>query len=612
MNQLKASTYKGAIKGFDGKVEAILTIEDGALKKVDAEYTPNTIEELVVERLKQIMTKKHSIDVKPISGAGGSSKAFLSAAQKAWAVYKGKLSKQQALDAKVKSPSRKGKEKTEFNFTKASQPKVKNTSPVEKPIFDNENLPFDKSYDVVIVGSGGAGLSAAIEAAKAGMSVLICEKSGIPGGSTNYSGGVIQAAGTKYQRKLTKYQDDTPEKHAKYWLTEGENCVDPKLVYDLANNAPKNIEWLAKLGIKWDSLYGNSHVPYAKNNFADRIHVYKGGGAAGSGVILTKVLLKAALNAGAKIAYDSPVISLIQDNYTKEILGVVINQNGQKNYLKANRGIVLACASIDHNPALAKDLSPQHFYDLMHHSSMSASSDTGDGILLGLSVGAAIAGIGGCIDLDARTGNAVNNQIPTIPSIFVNGQGKRFVCEDATYAYTFRAIFQQEKQLDKHTYMIFDQNSIVQKGSPWSKNSLDLDIKKGLIKKASSIQELAKIIKVPLENITETLQTWNSNAKNGIDPEFKRKTGIKPINSPFYVYQNKAANLGALGGLKINVNGQVLDNFNQPVTNLYAAGLNAGGWIGPYYPGSGTAVSGIINQGRKVGKYLDNKKVTAK
>ena len=97
---------------------------------------------------------------------------------------------------------------------------------------------WDVETDVLVVGAGGAGVSAAAEAAAAGAKVLILEKAGIAGGTTNLSGGVMQAAGTRFQKEMTAYQDDTPEKHAKLWIKAGEGMVDEELVTDLANGAP--------------------------------------------------------------------------------------------------------------------------------------------------------------------------------------------------------------------------------------------------------------------------------------------------------------------------------------------------------------------------------------
>lgn len=91
----------------------------------------------------------------------------------------------------------------------------------------------------------------------------------------------------------------------------------------------------------------------------------------------------------------------------------------------------------------------------------------------------------------------------------------------------------------------------------------------------------------------------------GTDP-FGRKDGLEPISGPFYAYKNTSYNLGALGGLKITTDCEVVDVNGKVIEGLYAAGLNAGGWVGPYYPGSGTAVIGTCHFGRKAGQRRRN------
>lgn len=604
--------YQGTAKGFHGNITATVTLDGDTITDVTAEVEPGTVGGLGVVRLEKAVKTAGHADVDAITGATISSYAFEAAVHKATAVAKGDLTAEQALDAATEDPYKPADATT--GASENVNVVERNPSPVTKPVPYNDSVKFDDSYDVVVVGSGGAGLAAATEAAQAGLSVFISEKAGIPGGTTNFSGGVMQAAGTSYQKALTSYDNDNPDKHASYWIDAGEDQVDMTLVRDLAKNAPKNIDWLADMGIKWQSVYGNNHIPATSSlDFADRIHVYDngkgGGGQMGDGIVLTQTLLKAALDAGATISYDTPTTALVQDRDRKIIYGVVVHQNGEKRLIKAKRGVILATAGIDHNLELAKALNPQHYSDLQHHANLSAVTDTGDGIFLGMAAGAGINGMGGTIDLDGKTGNATNDQIPSMPMIYVNAKGKRFVCEDATYAFTMRAVFQQEKQLGKPTNMIFDENSIQAEGSAWTAETLAKDVEKGEVKKAATVAELAKLIHVPEENLQATLTEWNTHAKTGKDPVYDRQTGIAPLTAPFYVHQTTAMNLGAIGGLTINVEGQVLDVLDAPIKGLYAAGLTAGGWLGPYYPGSGTAIAGIVHQGRKAAQTLIKKRM---
>lgn len=596
--------YSAEAKGFHGVIKAVVDINknNGEINQIWAEnVTPNTVGAAGIDNWLKEANNQKSVEVDAISGAsistGALRKAAIEAVQKSGAI---------AIKNSIDTVSGASQADSHTKEKDSGVRKPANYPLIKEKMFDYDVDDYAGEYDLIVVGSGGAGLSAAATAAENNASVMIIEKQGIAGGTTNYSGGVIQAAGTDLQKETTKFQTDCPENHEKEYMKAGEGRVYQELVHDFTQNSPKNIDWLAKMGIKWNNVYGHTEIPYAKDYFADRIHVYEGGGMSGNGIILTQHLLKYALNLGAKITYNTAAVGLINaDDSQRKVCGVVIEgKDRQLKYLKARQGVILATASIDQNLALAKDLSPQHYEDVKAHHCWSVSTDRGDGIVMGMSVGAAVTGFGGTIDFDARTGNGTDDRVPTIPSIFVNGNGLRFVNEDATYAYEFRAIFNQEKLLDKPTYQIFGKSSISGSSSPWNEESLANDVKNGLVIKADTIADLAQKINIPVENLVNSVNTWNKNAAEGTDPEYERTVGVEPFSGPYFAYRNTPGNLGAIGGLKINQKCNVLDVYNQPINGLYAAGLNAGGWIGSYYPGSGTAIGGIVHQGRRAAKSI--------
>ncbi|MGI6687389.1 MAG: FAD-dependent oxidoreductase [Christensenellales bacterium] len=466
------------------------------------------------------------------------------------------------------------------------------------PVSAQGEISWDEETDVIVVGAGSTGLCAGAEAAKAGAKVRIFEKAGFAGGTTNFSGGFIQASATRAQKEYTKYQDDSPEKHAAQWIKMGEGIVDEELVTDLAYGAPGHIAWLEDdIGLKFTSVTGISHIPYVEDELmADRVHGYEGGG----GNVLIMALLKHAEGQGAQIDYDSEVTRLYQ-NADKVIIGAEVKMKDKTIKVKANKGVVLAAASIDNNKEMAKRLSPQHYWDLTTQKCLVAVTNTGDGIRMGMEVGADVMGIGGCIDFCGKTYAGTSYQTPLFPSFIVNQAARRFVCEDATYGYHYRAIFQQEKQLNGPTYMIFGKNSLVAPGMTWTEESLAKDVADGVVVTADTIEALAEALKLNPETMKETLDKWNADMAKGTDSQFGRKTGLEPIEGPFYAYKNVSFNLGSLGGLRINKEAQVLTPAGEPIPHLYAGGMNSGGWIGPYYPGSGTAIMGTIHWGRKAG-----------
>ena len=160
--------------------------------------------------------------------------------------------------------------------------------------------------------------------------------------------------------------------------------------------------------------------------------------------------------------------------------------------------------------------------------------------------------------LYTSTGAATDNRNPVFPSFIVNQAGRRFVCEDATYAYHYRAIYQQEMQLQGPTYMIFGASSLEAPGAPWTTESVAKDIADGVVITADTLEELAGKLGIDAAGLARTMKDWNEDVAAGTDP-FGRKDGLEPISGPFYAYKNTSYNLGALGGLKITTDCEVVD-----------------------------------------------------
>lgn len=459
----------------------------------------------------------------------------------------------------------------------------------------NGNIPaaWDDEYDVVVCGAGGTGLAAACAAASAGADVMVFEKTEKHGGTTALSGGVLQAAGTKWQKQYTTFQNDTPAIHAACYLKQSEGNGDEGLINTMCEEAPKRLEWLSSIGIGFTSVYGNCHVPYcdAEKLHADRIHVYDKGGAAGGGVILTDAEYAEAQNQGAQFTFNAPVKELIIDEGNR-VLGIKVEIAAQETYVRARKGVILGLGGIDRNESLAQALNHQQYWDLTTQTSYISNAATGDGIRMGMKIDAALATVGGCIDYDMATGNATSNHLPLIPCVFVNEQGRRFVCEDATYAYTYRAIFQQCTQNDGTTWMVMDQNMVDQGVGAWT--DIEKAVTDGDLIRADTYEELATKLGIPVSSFVDTMDTWNTNiTSSGADTEYGRTTQLIRLDKPPYLaHENKSANLGSLGGLKIDESAQVYDNEGNPIEHLYAGGMNSGGWYGLYYPGSGTSLTG--------------------
>ena len=122
-----------------------------------------------------------------------------------------------------------------------------------------------------------------------------------------------------------------------------------------------------------------------------------------------------------------------------------------------------------------------------------------------------------------------------------------------------------------------------------------------------TIAELAGKIGVNAKNLERTINIWNEDMATGVDTQYHRQSGLAPITGPFYAFEEGFLNLGSIGGLRINLDTQVLDVNGNVIPNLYAAGMASAGWIGQFYPGSGTALLGCVHFGRKAGKLVGSK-----
>ncbi len=462
---------------------------------------------------------------------------------------------------------------------------------------------WDAEADVVVCGGGGTGLAAACAAAEGGASVLCYEALETPGGTSAMSGGVMQAAGTKWQKELSSFKDDSPEIHAACYVKQSEGLGDEELIKVVCDGAPAGLEWLESLGVKWNTIYGNNHVPYcdAENLHADRIHAYEGGGAAFGGKVYTDLEFAEAERLGVQFVFQALVKSLIVDSDIG-VQGVEVEVEGETLRVKARKGVVLGLGGIDRNIELAKALNQQMYWDLTTQASHIAATANGDGIRMGLEVQAALATVGGCIDHCGVTAAATNNHKPELPAIYINAAGSRFVCEDATYAYTYRAIFQQCTQLNGDTWKILDQNMVEQGVGPWAEDPAAA-VEEGILIQADSYAELAEAIGVSVSTFEATMARWNTMMETvGEDVDYHRLAQLIPLNKPpYYAQKNTSANLGSLGGLKITSKTEVVDIHGEIIPRLFAAGMNSGGWYGLYYPGSGTSLTGGLVLGRVAG-----------
>lgn len=476
---------------------------------------------------------------------------------------------------------------------------------VAAPVADDGS--YDSTADVIIVGAGGAGLAAGLVAARGGASVILIDAADVVGGNTAYSSGVIQAAGTDLQKESAGVDDDTPEAHAEFYIQAGEGQLDEDLVRTICSDAPDCVAFMQDLGVVYDTVYGNGVIPYVDEDVQKpRIHLASGSDADGNtyGAWHVAALKAACDEAGCEFVLGCEVTDLIQDD-EGTVTGVV-GADGTK--FGANKGVILATCSFDRSEEMARAFSWHMVKALEDGRAITAATNTGGGIRMGMSVGAALTGFGGFIGLGNNVGGTPTLPgMPEVPGIIVNKYGRRFVSESDHYAWVLKMGFAQE---DHIMWSVFDSQAAalggpVVGGIQTLSDDLSTEIADGTVLTSDTIEGLAEQMDVPADNLQAAIDTWNDDmASTGTDSQFPtRSCGMVAIDQPpYYALRNYDFNLGAVGGLKVDPATQaVLNTDGDPIAHLYAAGQVVGGFMGSFYPGTGTGVLSTVSMGRRAG-----------
>lgn len=462
---------------------------------------------------------------------------------------------------------------------------------------------WDKEVDVVIVGAGGAGLAAAIEAAEAGSSVLMLEVlDSVFKSNTATCGGVMMGAETSIQREAGV--EDSIEAFETYLTAVGGGFDDPELRHLWAITAGETLEWVIGMGVDFpvDHLYMSGVEPM----FAEvtppvaRGHIT----TTRSGRPIIEALYQRAQELDVTFMFETRGTRLLSDD-EGGIAGIKAEQNEEKITIKTRQGVVLATAGFSRNPDLIRNFMPK----MMTGGSFGSTWQQGDGIVMGQDMGAqlvnmwvpqaAVFGVPTTLDMTPCMVITIWGQ----PCVMIGQDGKRHFREDMYYEFLYDRIAELP---GGQVWTIWDQ-TVTEAGSnrivvpPFSEGLVE-EVKKGWVVKAESLPALAEKIGVDPDALVATLQTYNTNVQKGED-EFGKEVGLGEVSKPpFYAAQTVPAICDTAGGLKINTDMQVLNVYDEPIKGLYAAGSTTGGWRGKIYPGSGTAVSIAIGFGRIAGQ----------
>jgi fumarate reductase flavoprotein subunit len=447
-----------------------------------------------------------------------------------------------------------------------------------------------RDYDVIVVGSGAAGLAAAVAAADVGASVLVVESEKRSGGSSRLSGGHFYAAGTSVQRDAGVL-GDTAEAMFEHYMTLAQWLVDPAVVRRYCDLSAPTLEWLKGLGVEYpaDSLYvsGVGSIP--------RGHPPQGGGDE-----VVNVLDGHRSGRGVDLVLGARVTSLVTDGDGR-VTGVRIG-----NDTASCGAVVMATGGFGNSREMIQKYLPKAADTGDWCWYIGAAGARGDGITLGEAVGGVVDGHDRALLL-ATPGFSRDLEVALPPWIvMVNRQGRRFCDETASYTVIAGLLNKQGGS----AYAVFDEAArAAAKRSPrfqayWVDEILERKAEEGVIVRADTLAELATKANIDAEGLQGAIERYNNDAAGGHDTAFFKPGTMAPIaTAPFYAVEIRPAILCWTGaGLRINADTCVVDKGDKAIRGLYAAGETVGNLHGDVYIGGGGSYGPCLVFGKLAGE----------
>lgn len=539
-------TYTGEAQGRNGAVKVAVTLTDGKITavKVVSHKESTGIADPAFERIPAAVTAEQSAAVDAVGGATLTSEAI----------------KQAVLAALVSAGV----------DTKPYLKKVDDKSAAALPV-------KDVSSDILVIGAGNSGITAAVKAAESGAKVILIEKRPAAGGVSALNHGGLAATGTRYQREEMKETHDSPELLYKDMLRVGKNANDPVLAKMVSEHTGEVGDWLI------DDLkvaYGAAWVQFPDHSAHRQIS------AKGNSVGWQKTMLDIFAKHGGVLMTDMRATEFITDK-DGNVTGVKATGLKGQNYRFDAKSFVLASGGY----GAVKSMLPERMQDVLFYG---IPTETGDGFKMGTAIGADTINLeyvktypngvevqpGRSMDTTGSSTFAVRGS-----AIFVNTDGKRCVNENKSLGELTEATLAQKNHI---MYLVMDQKA----WKAYVKKAIDdhtvpdastFEAWKSLRNNGrpvictGELDVCAKEMGIDPAGLVQTVKDWNAAVKAGEDKAFGRTALVEIGEGPYHIVEQKARYQTTLGGLRANADMQILRKDGKPVGNLYGAGCVVGG-----------------------------------
>lgn len=540
-------TYTGEGKGRNGTITVEVTVKAGKLDAVKVVKHTETvgISDAAVADFPKAIVAAQSTAVDAVAGATMTSEGIRAAV--AQAIQKAGGDPAQFATAVVKK--------------KAAKKLVK------------------ENADIVVVGAGGSGISAAVKAETLGANVILIEKMPVIGGATALNAGTLIATGSKYQREVMKETKDSPELAYKDIFTVGKNRNDPVLVKMVTERVGGVVDWLI---YDMKIPYGPAATQYPDHSANRQL------GVTGRSVNYLNLMREKFLGMGGKLMLQTRAQELIRDDAGK-VVGVRATDKDGNTVELTSKAVILASGGYGAvKSMLPKEMGNYVFYGL--------DSETGDGYKMATAIGA------GTINLDLV--KMYPQGVETVPghglaatasstdtmkksgAIYVNKLGQRYVDENAALGVlTDKTVAQPDHiayiVMDAKAWKEYVRKSLEDKLVPneetlmtWTKI---VNNGRPVMAVSDNLADAAKTMGVDPEGLAKTVARWNDMVKAGEDKDFHRKITGGLGEGPYYIVEQKVRYQTTLGGLKADADLRILDKAGKPIPGLYGAGCVVGG-----------------------------------
>ena len=542
---LTPGTYTATVTGHNAPITIEVTVTDQAIESINVVESSETagIGTNAMEKLTDEIIANQTVNLDTITGSTITSATFLSAVKDALTQAGADLN-------------------TRFNTEVAA-----------------EALNDSYDCDVLVIGGGGSGITAAVRAAQSGASVICLEKNGFIGGDTVLNAGTMVATNSRIQKEVLNETQDSSDLLYEDIMKVGLEKNDPVLVRLLADNIGECIDWLTDdLKIAYDA----AATQYPDHSASRQI------GVVGRSVsFLDQMQALLAQNHG-QLFTDVRASKLLTDDNGAVIGALGTDATGKEVTFNA-KSVVLATGSFGANQELLpKSLDGYLFYG--------RDSDTGDGLVMGEAVGAATINL----DLVKVYAQGVE-KLPTKGlaatasstaatnghgAIYVNSKGERVVSEVGTLSDITNATVAQEDKIlflvmDEDAYAAYLAKSVEDKLIPSEASIEDWysvsNNGKTIIVKGEDLSALAGQMGIDAEALAATVADYNEMCAAGKDTQFDKPDPVALKEGTYVIVEQKPRFATTLGGLKANENLQIVDAEGNPIANLYGAGCVVGG-----------------------------------